>query len=121
MREGGLRLAPEQERARRILCRRRGQQVTSPHDQVDALATIVDDDSEPVRPVAVAIDDRQVPVCADLLGARADQGDHPPLGTAAQGRSEDGPVDAARAATAGAAGAVPGSTVVLGPGLERRP
>ena len=41
------------------LRRRRLEQVAAADDEVDALAQVVDDDTEPVRPVAVTVADRR--------------------------------------------------------------
>ena len=55
------------------LRRRRLEQVAAADDEVDALTQVVDDDAEPVRPVAVAVTDGEVADGADVARARPDE------------------------------------------------
>ena len=70
---------------------------------------VVDSDREAVRPVAVAVTNRQVAAGAGyLVGARSEQLVHPALRTATECDPQRRPVRAASPAIAGAARAVPG-------------
>ena len=114
------RLAPE-EASQPDLGRRRGEQVAAADHEVDRLAQVVDDDREPVRPVPVAIADRQVAgTRGDLVRARPDDGIHPALRTATERDAQDRPVQPAIPAVARTAGSVPQASVLVRPRLERR-
>ncbi len=103
------------------LRRRRVQQVAPADDQRDVLAQIVDDDAEPVRPVAVAVADGQVAGRCHLVRARAERVRSIHVSEPApRATRQDRPVAARARGTARAADAPPRSVVRLGPGRERR-
>ena len=100
---------------RRICAGRLAQQVPAADDEVHALAQVVDDDSEPVGPVPVAVGERRVAVVRDLVRAWADESIHPALRAAAERDAQDRPVESALATAAGAARSVPPTPVVVRP------
>ena len=102
MREGGRGLASEHPREPDLgPCR--VQEILAPDDEVDTLAQVVDDDAEPIRPVAVPVPHREVAVRSDPRLRRPDDAIRPRLPSISQGDSEHRPVDSALTAIARAA------------------
>ena len=71
--------------------------------------------AESVRPVPVAVADRQVAVRCDLVGARADDRVHPPLRAAPERGAQDWSVQATMRQSARAARPVPATAVLARP------
>jgi hypothetical protein len=118
VREGGRCLATEPG-AQADLRGRLPQQVSPADDEVHALAQVVDDDSEPVGPVPIAVGEGSVAVVRDLVRAWADDSIHPTLRAPAERDTQDRPIESTLATAARASRSVPSTPVVMRPYLER--
>ncbi len=82
------------------LRRSRRQEVLASHDEVDALAHVVDDHAEPVGPVAVPVAHRQIAIRGDIGFVPTHDAIRPGLASVVKGDAEDGSGDATLTATA---------------------
>src|SRR4051812_4055703 len=71
----------------------RVEEVAAADDEVDALAEVIDDDGEGIRPVAVTIPDGEVAVGRHLVGAWTDEEVHPCLRATTERDAQHGPVE----------------------------
>src|SRR4051794_1737493 len=99
----------------------RVEEVAAADDEVDALADVIDDDGEGIRPVAVTIPDGDVAVGGHLVGAWTDEEVHPCLRATTERDAQHGPVEGSLAAAPGTARPVPTPVVIVRPRLERGP
>src|SRR4051812_30076384 len=99
----------------------RSEEVAAADDEVHALAQVIDDDRERIRPVAVAIPDGHVAVSRHLVRAWTDKEVHPCLRATTERDAQHGPVERTVAAATGTTRAVPAARVIVRPLLERGP
>ena len=108
-------------RPSRICEARRLEQVAAPDDEVDPLAQVVDDDTEAIGPIALAVADGQVARGGHVARTRPDDPIHPGFLSAAERDPKDRPGQAADRTRARTAGSGPQPLGLLRPRVERRP